>query len=152
VKGRFGNAGITFAEVAVTLSLTSILLAAAWPVLSELMNSYNLRGATHEIFAEMQRARLAAVMQNNPYRFYVVSGSGLYKIHDDVDADYEEDDGEVTTRNVQGQNRGVLLSSPDVVTFLPNGTVLANGTIVVAGGSGAEKSVEVRAGGSIRIQ
>ena len=77
------QSGITVAEIVIGLVVASAMLLAASPVMSELVASYQLRGATHEIYSELQRARLAAVMKNNPYRFWVIPGSGTYKIHDD---------------------------------------------------------------------
>jgi len=144
--------GFTLAELVGGLSLIGVLLLASGPVLSEMLASYHLRSATHEVFAELQRSRLAAVMQNNPYRFYAVSGSSAYRIHNDVDGDYLEDDGEVTSRYLDQTGLGVQLASSDVVTFLANGTALGSGSISITDGRGGVRHVEVSSGGSIRIR
>ena len=49
-------------------------------------------------------------------------------------------------------NGFVELSGGSVVTFLANGTALTSGTFTVVNGNGESKSVNVGAGGSIRIQ
>lgn len=142
--------GATAVEIFVGLMLTLVMVMAAQPLFGELMASYQLRGATHEVFAELQRTRLAAVMQNNPQRFTVIAGSPNYKIHDDLNGDYYEDTGEVTIRKV-GVDQ-VALTGTTVLTFLANGTVLTPGQISIANGRGATRRVEIGAGGSIRIQ
>lgn len=147
-----GAAGVTFAEVAATLLVLSVLMLVMVPILSQLLGMYHLRGATEEIYAELQRSRLAAVMENNQYRFYVVDGSDRYKIHDDRNNDGVEDTGEVTSRTVELENPGIILAGNDTVTFLPNGTALTYGTFTVMNGSGRSKQVIVSSGGRIRIQ
>jgi len=123
------------------------------PDSAEIQANLGMEGAPlHEVFAELQRSRLAAVMQNNPYRFYAVSGSSAYRIHNDVDGDYLEDDGEVTSRYLDQTGLGVQLASSDVVTFLANGTALGSGSISITDGRGGVRHVEVSSGGSIRIR
>lgn len=145
--------GMTFSEVATSLVLLSCILAIIGPVFSQLLGIYHLRGATQEVFAELQRARLAAVMENHRYRLLVIDGTGTYEVHDDKNNNGVDDGGEVTTRGVDIENPGVVLSGDEAgVTFLPNGTALTYGTITISHGNGRTKSVVVSSGGRIRTQ
>lgn len=143
--------GTTFAEVAASFLVFSILVGSAAPIFSVILGTYHLRGAAQEIFAELQKTRLAAVMENNRYRFSVVPGSPIYRIHDDRNHNNVEDEGEVSIRTLEADNPGVMLDATDAVTFLPNGTALTSGTITVASGNGDTKDVAVSSGGRIRI-
>ena len=146
------ESGFTLSELVGGLALVAILCLAGTPVLNEMVAAYQLRGATHEVFAELQRSRLAAVMQNNPYRFYVVNGSAAYRIHNDLDGDYLEDSGEVASRYVDQNGPGIQLAGDDVITFLTNGTALSTGSIAVTNARGDRRVIKVGSGGSIRIQ
>jgi Tfp pilus assembly protein FimT len=143
---------MTFAEISASLVVFSGILMLMAPIFSELLGMYHLRGATQELFAELQRARLAAVMENHRYRVSVDRGTGYYEIHDDKNNDNAEDSGEVSIRSVDIQNPGVILEGDDIVTFLPNGTALTYGTFTVISRSGRTKSLVVSSGGRIRAQ
>ena len=134
-----------------TLAVLAILLAVTAPLFSQIRQVYDLRGAAREIFSELQKARMAAVMENNRYRFVLIDSS-QYKIHDDNDNDNVEDAGEtVTTKNVQTDSPGVTFTATNTVTFVPNGTASSYGTITLTNTSGS-KSVVVSSAGRIRIQ
>jgi Tfp pilus assembly protein FimT len=143
---------MTFTEVAASLVVCSGVLMMMTPIFSELLGTYHLRGATQELFAELQRARLAAVMENHRYRVSVEPGTGYYEVHDDQNNNDAEDSGEVTIRSVEIQNPGVILEGDTVVTFLPNGTALTYGAITLVSRSGGTKRVVVSSGGRIRAQ
>ena len=143
---------MTFSEVAASLAVCSGLLMLMAPIFAELLGVYHLRGATQELFSEMQRARLAAVMENHRYRLTVIPGTALYEIHDDRNNNSAEDTGEVSARSVAIQNPGITLAGNDIVTFLPNGTALTYGSITISNGSGRTKSVVVSSGGRVRTE
>ena len=153
-RARLANQrGMSFPEVAASLVLLAGILAIVGPVFSQLLGIYHLRGATQEIFAELQRARLTAVMENHRFRLSVIEGTGTYEVHDDRNSDGVEDEGEVTTRGVDIENPGIVLSGERIgVTFLPNGTALTYGTITISHPNGRMKSVVVSSGGRIRTQ
>lgn len=146
--------GITMADLSVTLTAFAILLLAFVPVLSRLLDMYHLRGAAQQVFAELQRARLAAVMENNRYRFQVVDGSPEYVIHDDSNNDDVSNDGAdaVVTRTLAVDSPGVHLATDNVITFAPNGGAITTGRITISSRSGDSKVIAVGAGGRIRLQ
>jgi Tfp pilus assembly protein FimT len=151
-RAALGESGVTLAEIATTVSVLAVLLLAVVPVLSRLLDAYHLRGAAHQVYAELQRTRLAAVMQNNRYRFDVVSASE-YVIHDDKNSDDENNGMDtVVRRSLEADSPGVTLAADNVITFTPNGAALSTGNITLTNRSGATKTVSVAAGGRIRLQ
>ena len=145
--------GITVAEISAAVAVVSVLSLAATPTFSALHKTYTLRGGALQIFAELQKARMAAVAENNPYRFSVVGGAGaFYTIHDDNNSDGIENNGEtVTTLNIQAENPGVAVETTDIVTFAPDGSAPTYGTITVKEGN-STRTVAVSRAGRIRIQ
>jgi Tfp pilus assembly protein FimT len=145
--------GVTLADLSVTLTAFAIMLLAFVPVMSRLLDMYHLRGASQQIFAELQRARLAAVMENNRYQFRVVNHSPEYVIHDDTNNDDVENDGSdaVVMHTLAIDSPGVSLSTDGVITFAPNGAAIAGGRVTVSSRSGT-KVIAVGAGGRIRLQ
>lgn len=145
--------GVTLADLSVTLSAVAIMLLAFVPVLSRLLDMYHLRGAAQQMFAELQHARLAAVMENNRFQVRVVDGSPEYVIHDDSNNDDVDNDGStaVVTHSLAVDSPGVSLSADGVITFAPNGAALSGGRITVRSRSGATKTIAVGAGGRIRL-
>jgi Tfp pilus assembly protein FimT len=146
--------GVTLADLSVTLSASAVLLLAFVPVLSRVLDMYQLRGAAQQVFAELQRARLAAVMENNRYRFKVIEGSPEYVIHDDGNNDDVDNDGDaaVVTRTLAVDSPGVTLTTDGTITFAPNGAALSGGRITVTSRSAGSKTIAVGAGGRIRLQ
>ena len=145
--------GLTLAELATTLGLSAIVLLAMAPVLSRLAAAYQLRGAAQQIFGELQRARLAAVSENNRYAVRCEPGSDRYRVHDDDnDDDVENDAKESTWERVLSDSPGVVFASVDTISFAPNGTALEYGEIVLVNGAGEKRAVSVGAGGRVRIR
>jgi Tfp pilus assembly protein FimT len=145
--------GFTLADLSVTLSVFAVLLLALVPVLSRLLDAYHLRGATQQVFAELQRARMSAVTQNNRVQLSVVSGSPVYVVHDDKNSDDIANDGtgSVVEHSLDMDSPGVVLASDDVITFAPNGAALNTGRITLANRFGS-KTITVGAGGHIRLE
>lgn len=148
------ESGVTLADLSVTLTVFAIMLLAFVPVFSRLLDSYHLRGAAQQVFSELQRARLAAVMENNRFRFKAVNGSSQYLIHDDGNNDDVVNDGDnaVITRTLAVDSPGIKLATEDIITFAPNGAALSGGRITISNRAGDTKVIAVGAGGRIRLQ
>lgn len=151
---RRGESGVTLLDISITLSVFALLLLAAVPMLPRILAMYRLRGATQEVFSELQKARLAAVMENNRYRLEVSDGSSQYTIHDDNNNDGLENDGSaaLTTYSLDRDNPGVTLESDGVVSFSPNGTASSPRHIHLTNASGDTATVVVSGGGRVSIQ
>ncbi len=148
---RLANqAGTSVGELIAGVGLMSVLASASGPLFNDLMASYQLRGAAQQVYAELQRSRLAAVMQNNPQRISVLSDTGQYKIHDDANSDFYEDAGEVSIRDLE--LAGVELTATGTLTFLANGRVVAPGEISISNHLDKTRTIEISRGGSIRIR
>jgi Tfp pilus assembly protein FimT len=118
--------------VVVGLQLMAIVSMATTPIVAQTLQVYALRGAARGVLADLQRARIGAVMENHHYRFVVVD-SGTYQLHDDTNNNDTVDAGEtVTTRNIQTDCPGIQLASgADAIVFAADGTASSPGTITV---------------------
>lgn len=143
------QAGFSLAEILVTIAIGGVLTALAVPNLVQMSTGYRLRGATHEIFTALQRARMAAIKENNRYRFSI-SGS-TYSIHSDLDNDGTVDSGEtVTAKNITDTARDVSLSSDTAIVFAANGTAVISGSVILSNGN-QTKTVSVSVAGRVKI-
>lgn len=61
-----GAAGFTLIELLVTVSIIGVLAALAYPSMTSMINSNRLAGATNEMIATLQLARMEAVRLNAP--------------------------------------------------------------------------------------
>jgi Tfp pilus assembly protein FimT len=145
---------VTLAEITTGLALFTALTLSAVPVMPRLLAAYQLRGATQYVFTELQRARVAAVTENNRYRFRVEGGSPRFAIHDDENGDDVENDGRdtVTQHSLELDSPGVNLSADGAVSFAPNGVARAARRIYLTSAVAGTSVVTVSAGGRIRIE
>lgn len=150
---HLGSRGITLAELAATVSVIGVVLLALSPVLSRLLQVYELRGAAQRLYADLQRARIAAISENNRYRVHVEAGSDRYVIHDDDNSDDVENDGasSLVTLSIS-EGAGVTFSAAGTVGFAPNGTALAPVTFTIRNPVGESRTVKIESGGRIRVQ
>jgi len=68
--------GFTLIEMMLTLSLVAIIAVAAVPMMGDLINTSQVRGAAEHMYSNIQLARSEAVKSNQPMRFSFTSGSG----------------------------------------------------------------------------
>ncbi len=148
------NRGLNMVEIIVGVQLSAILILLATPIFSQIVQLYNLRGAARAVFADLERARMAAVAANHRYRVVVVDPH-TYQLHDDVNGNGVQDAGEtVTTRDLQTESPRVQLTAGNAITFAPNGSAPTSGTITVSNETGAARSIDVviRTSGSVLIR
>ena len=147
-------AGFSVAELLVGVQIFVIVVLTALPTMSQFLRTYRLRGAAHEVFADLEAARIGAVMENHHYRFLVID-THTFKLHDDTNSNDNIDTGEtVVTRDIQTDNPGVQINGGSSnVTFVPNGTATTYGTITVSSEAATTDTaqVQISAGGWIRI-
>ena len=146
------QAGASFTEVVAGIAVMMVVMAAASPLFPTLLQGYSLLGASREIYGELQKTRMAAVMANHRYRFTVLD-SHQYKIHKDANNNGAEDSGElVTTKDIHKDSPRVNLTAGTSITFAANGSAPTSGTVVVTGSSGSTRQVVVSPAGRVRIQ
>ncbi len=155
-RERFaGQRGFSIAELIVGIQVSVILTLTALPIMSPILRGYRLRGAAHEILADLETARMGAVMENHHYRFVVVD-THTFQLHDDTNSNDVVDAGEtVMTRDIRLDNPGVMIATGSSnITFAPNGTAPTNGTITVSSENVATETAQVLVswGGRAHIQ
>jgi len=69
------ESGFTVMELGITLFILLTLLAFATPTILQMMATYNLHSAAHEVATDMWNARLLAANQNTTFRIDFTSGS-----------------------------------------------------------------------------
>src|SRR5437867_2102253 len=67
-------------ELLSTCAVLGILLRTAVPTIAGVVTSYRLQGATRQIAADLQQARMSAIAENNRYSFRLVD-TGTYSVH-----------------------------------------------------------------------
>jgi hypothetical protein len=97
---------------------------------------------------------VAAVTENNRYRFSVEDESPHFVIHDDENGDDVENDGDGTVKShsLELDSPGVSLSADGAVSFAPNGGARAARRIYLTSTMGGTSVVTVGTGGRIRIE
>ena len=143
--------GASLVELLASVGLMAILLRTMGPQLPALTSTFSLRGATRQVAGDLQKARMAAMAENNRYVFTVVDAH-TYSVLDDDNNNGVADAGEtVTTVDVRSTSPGVTVSTSGTLTFVPDGTATQAATITVTG-SAHSKTVMVSAAGRIRVQ
>ena len=140
--------GVTFPELLVSMVMLLALLSAAGPIFSRLRQAFELRGAGHQVFTDLQRARLAAVVENRRYRWTVVDAKTFAVERYDSAADEWED---VRSTNLDLETQGIDLSGTANIVFAPDGRAPASGRVTLTASVG-QIEVSVGASGSVAIQ
>src|SRR4051812_12693298 len=109
------QAGFSLTELMVAIAVGGIMTALAAPNFSQMGEGYRLRGATHQVFMALQRARIAAVKENDRYRFSVAGST--YTVHSDANNNNEVDDGE-TVANTDIHNTATTVSINATATIV----------------------------------
>ena len=144
------ESGRSLTELLSSLTLFAILVGSTVPTVARNGLPYSVRGATRELFADLQKARISAANENNRYVFTLVDGH-TYTLLDDTNNNGTADTGEaVTTVSLQADWPGVTISGTSSITFLTDGTVLAAGSMTVTDGT-RTKTVTVTQAGSIKL-
>jgi len=138
-------------ELMSAVAVLLILLGSAVPSFSQILAIYTLRGASRQVFADFQKARLAATTQNNRYIVRFID-SHTYTVHDDTNNNGSIDTGEtVTTSDLLKDWPGVTIGATlDTLTFYPDASASAAATVTVTSPRGTMRTVTVNVAGYIR--
>jgi len=151
-KAGLGDVGLSMVEMVVGVQLFAICALAAVPGFAPILRGYYLRGATRQVYADLQKARMAAVMENHRYRFTVLDDH-TYAIHSDVNGNGREDLGEpVLVRDLQTDSPGVRLAGSSTITFAANGSAPSVGAITVNSASSSTPAVTVAVSPAGRVR
>ncbi|MCZ6623697.1 MAG: GspH/FimT family pseudopilin [Deltaproteobacteria bacterium] len=72
------RSGFTLLEIMAAIAITGILAAIAIPNWGSLISTYRLNAAGRQLYADLQRARMRAVMENTTFRIVSSAGSNTY--------------------------------------------------------------------------
>ena len=142
-RNGHGPLGLSLMELVVVLATTTILAGAALPRLSLLLASIRLPVGARQLAADLAQARGAAVLRNTNAR--VTFSADTYTVRYDVGEPRE-----VFARLPAGVHVESLPASA-TIRFYATGRA-DNGTVVLAGGSGAHRSVVVNQRGRVVVR
>jgi len=141
-------------ELLIVVAMIAIIVGIATIAIPSTFEGYRLRGATQELFMDLQRARVSAFTENNRY-FISVTDETHYTIVDDDNNNNAVDllSEHVTYRDLTASYQGVRLMSTGTVTFLPTGGLSSTTavTFTLTNASGHSQSVTVSPTGRVRI-
>ena len=135
VRRRGGSAlarrgGTTVAELLATVAVLGTFVSTTMLTSSQVRPLYIIRGAARQVAADLQKTRMSAVTENNRYLVQFTSNH-TDTILDDNNNDGLTETGEaVRTADIQLDWSGVTMTSTGALTFLPNGTVVPDGTVI----------------------
>ena len=146
--------GFTLIELMVVIGLISLLAVLVAIPLLDTVATYSLRNATQQVSSDIRTAAQRAMTEHNNFYLQFYTAGNYYEIVDDSDNSGTFTMGD--TRTLKYPPRAVTISavnlSSDPLSFRPNGTVSASGTITLANTKGASNVVRVSSGGMISIQ
>lgn len=79
---RKNEQGFTFAEIMIVIAIFGILSAVAIPNFLRSLPEKRLKNATRNLYADLQRARLLAVKENQSVTFIFDTAAGTYSYND----------------------------------------------------------------------
>lgn len=156
---RLNEKGFTLMELLVTMMIAGILATIAFVSLDDAMEGYKKKGATRQIYGDLQMARLSAVKQGNEWAVCFDPGDPFtsYRLSEDDGSDdtwCNTDDTYYKTVDIAGEYGGLTFNQNfggDHAEFNPNGSG-SGGRVTVTDSSGASFEVVVTSTtGSIRI-
>lgn len=132
---RNPSRGFTLVEMLIVIAILGIVLGIAAPNLSRYRHNVNLREAARDISAEMNLCRQRAITENSRYRISFDFHGRTYTVSRLPDGAAAWQD--LSTGSLGGGNALISFSSttfsesPPASTFLPRGTAVAGGALVI---------------------
>ena len=111
------QAGFTLVEILVVLAVAGLLAGLAAGVGGRQLDGWRMRGAGHDLVADLRRLRAAAMAANRPKRLTADPQSGTWRPEDEPE------------RRVPDGAR-LVVSAPELV-FRPDGTAAQGGRIAL---------------------
>lgn len=153
--GRRHSPGFSLVEIAAVLTISGILAGASYAALASHMPTAHLTAATRDLIDNMRNCRQKAITEGNNYLITFDLIRQCYELWDDEDSDGITDAGErIVTVDMP---ESVVIVSPvfgggNRLTFRPNGSAVASGSVTLRNTKGATKEIKVfRATGQVKV-
>jgi prepilin-type N-terminal cleavage/methylation domain-containing protein len=149
--------GVTLVELITVMVVIAILAALAVPSFGTWMAHYRLRSAARDVVTTMRTAQMRAVSYNMRHGVAFDSGAGLFQLYRDsggllVDGAATSLPKGVTYNSIVGLPTDGPGGLP-FISFFPNSTASATGTIVLRNSKGKDKTIQISAAsGRVTIQ
>ena len=146
------QSGRTVAELLATVSVLGTFMGTTMLTTARVRPVYLVRGATRQVVADLYKARMSAVTENNRYLVQFTNSHTDTILDDDNNNGTAETGEAVKTADLQQDWPGVTMSSSGTITFLPDGTVSAPVTVTVQKSGTDDRTITVSRAGSIQVQ
>ena len=161
--GKRRQHGLTLLELAIVVAITAIVVAAAAPSFTALIDARRLDSAATRLVADIQLARSEAIARNQPLRLSLFTGTGAtcWIVHSGGPADCRcgDDAGAVCGAGARTV-KGVVLANKERVSVAGNvasivfdplhGTSTPTGTLRLVGARGSAVHHVVNVVGRVR--
>lgn len=151
--------GVTFVEAMIALAIAAILAALAAPSFLGVIDKHRLKGATDNLFADLQFARSEAIRQNTAVAVYFTAGSSwCYGITTaSCDCTQSPSASNCEIKLVSGSDfrnteiTAATFGSAAYTTFEPVRGTATSGSVTFQSGQGRQGKVIVSTLGRIRL-
>jgi len=148
--------GVTLIELVIVMIIIAILAALSVPSFGVWMAHYRLRTAARDVVTVMRTAQMRAVSYNMPYGVSFNSATSQFQLYRDsgglqVDGAASPLPKGITYNSIVGLPNGP--GDQPFISFSPNSSASASGTIVLRNSKGKDKTIQISAAsGRVTVQ
>ena len=148
VQKQSCEAGFTLMELLITMAVLGIVSSVAAMNMSKQVPLYSLNSATKQLVWTLRALRMQAISQNHKVTV-TFTDDHTYTVWTDKNDNGQIDIGEVQTKDINPQYRGVRFVSTNNPVFNPTGTVSNSASITLKNSRGS-KIISMNASGQIK--
>src|SRR5215510_6043857 len=141
--------GFTLMELLVTIAVIGIVSTVAAMNMTKQVPLYTLNSATKQLVWTLRALRMQAISQHHTVTV-TFANDHTYTVWTDKNDNGQINDGEVQTKDINSQYRGVRFVSTNNPVFNPTGTVSNTASITLTN-TGGSKIISMNSSGQIKI-